>query len=151
MPPEQKIIVKHRETEIEYDQSKNLWRFTLHGRERSSESLAKAKEAIDKPVPVKAKPFEEVTAWIKKWDQGWKKCRITSIADSPSYSSSTWVWVVTDSARSKQKTEDIYPSCEGNDQLISELQAVDAKIEALNEEKSKLMERLKCYIAPKEL
>lgn len=57
------ITHTHEGILITYDENANLWRFTLRGRDRSTDSLSKAKEAIDKPVATKAKPFEKIQVW----------------------------------------------------------------------------------------
>jgi hypothetical protein len=44
------MTITHDDITITYDEKDNRWHFELRGRQRSAESLAKAKEFIDKPV-----------------------------------------------------------------------------------------------------
>jgi hypothetical protein len=83
MADKQAVSVKYDDIEIRYDENDNVWRFTLRGRERSTESLAKAKVAIDKLVPIeKMKGFTPVQAWFKESYEGnWGEVTVTSIVD----------------------------------------------------------------------
>lgn len=51
------MTTTHNGIEIEYLEREDLWQFELYGRERKVESLAAAKEAIDKPRPSRKAAF----------------------------------------------------------------------------------------------
>ena len=57
----------YQDIAIEYDEQSNAWKFELRGRSRGADSLAKAKEAIDKEPVEKRKPFPKFEAWL--WAQ----------------------------------------------------------------------------------
>lgn len=129
------ITIAHRGTTITYNESENRWAFTLRGRDRSAESLAKAKEYIDKPVPFgeKAKPFEKIPAWYFPYNDTPKKAEVTGIAEK-GYSCEE-VWITCEGKRSKQRVLDrIYPANEKNDALVQQI--ITAQQEIVNLRKS---------------
>ena len=58
------LIVTYRDIAITYDEQKDKWFFTLRGRDRSADSLANAKKAIDAPPPKEEKPFERFEGMV---------------------------------------------------------------------------------------
>lgn len=133
----------HRETVITYDEDRNVWTFTLRGRDRSAESLTKAREIIDKPEPKEKKPFEKIKAWYMTYQSDPERVEITGIAES-GWRGDGWVWIKTESGRrSKESTErKIYPSNTKNDALIGEIIAKRKSIAALDDECEKLTRKL---------
>jgi len=126
----QELKTTYGGVEISYVENRNVWLFELRGRERSAESLAKAKEAIDKPEPKDKKPFTRVRAHkFAPWE-GWKVLDVTSVAES-SYSGVD-VWT-TDSKknRSKISPRQLYADTPSNLEAIKSHQELDRQVEAL--------------------
>lgn len=113
------IAIVYNNVEIIYDENDNVWRFELRGRQRSTESLAKAKEAIDKPLPVGKKKFERFSAYLARHDSGFKIVEVTSIADGPSWRNKTEVWITFDGNRQKVGLDDLYAVTPENEALIA--------------------------------
>lgn len=83
----------HAGIEITYNEATNRWVFECRGRERSSESLALAKTAIDKPEPNEKPPFKRTTAiYRKSYGGDFAVVDITSIAQPPKYGSDHCVY-----------------------------------------------------------
>lgn len=144
------ITVVHDDTTITYNESENRWTFTLRGRDRSAESLAKAKEYIDKPLPPeKAKPFEKIPAWIIRYNDRPEKGEITGIAERR-YGREQ-VWVTVDGKRSKETVSyTVYPSNPKNDKLIEQILAAQVEIDKLKESISESKSHLDPLVLPKD-
>lgn len=132
--------------EIEYVESDNKWRFTLHGRERSASSLTLAKQAIDKGPKPKTK-FEPIPAWLWNYS-GPKKVTIASLAENSRYSRAE-AWVTRDGRRSKEGISDLYADNLANQPLVDEwlglqkdLEAASQKIGARQDEIVKALQRV---------
>lgn len=109
------IKVTHNGTEVTYDENSNVWRFTLRGINRHAETLAKAREAIDK-IPKKKSTFKRFDAFL--WPR-WGKptlVTVTSINAGPSHNRPEVFVVFKDDReglkRAKAYTDDIFP-CDG--------------------------------------
>lgn len=146
----------HQGIEIVYRESDNRWVFTLRGRERSAESLANAKAAIDKPEPKKkSDKFTPVEAWFDGHRWGgrgeWKKVTVTSIAESyVRVSDCGDVWIKDGKERSKQSADRIYPVGEANDAIIEQLRNLDKEKADLEERIAATKDKLKPFIVPKD-
>lgn len=118
------ISVNHNGTEITYDEEANLWRFTLRGRDRSSENLTKAREVIDKPVPAdKAKPFQKFSAWffVGYSEALPEKVEVTGIAENRYSRQEVWI-KNPKGTRSKENIEfRIYECSPENDAKIEQI------------------------------
>ena len=147
------IKFTHDGTLITYNEQENKWKFTLRGRDRSAESLAKAKEFIDKPLPAeKAKPFEKIPAWLFKYD-GDTPARIdvTGIAEGRGYGGGEYVWINHKGARSKEAVRfSIYPSNPKNDEIVQRVSAKREAVKSLQEEISTLKRQLVPLVLPKD-
>lgn len=79
------ITQTYRDIEIIYVEREDKWNFTVNGRERNLESLAKAKESIDRALDreVKEKPWKPFEAWYENryGSHDYEKVRVTSEAD----------------------------------------------------------------------
>lgn len=146
--------VVHSETyegvKILYDESDNVWRFTLRGRERSSESLAKAKESIDKPVPEeKKKGFIPVQAWKGDSYYGtkWKQVIVTSIAEK-GYRSYDELWIKDGTCRSKECSSSIFAFTDENAALIDKMNSLTEQIEKLEEQRKGLSRKMEKFTVP---
>lgn len=113
----------HKGVIIAYNESRNRWEFALRGRDRSSDSLASAREMIDKPAPKEAKPFARIPAWEVRHGGTPSHVEITGIAESGFRSSGVYVWIK--DANGSRRKEDaeirLYPSCEHNDAICAEI------------------------------
>lgn len=146
------ITVTHGGIEVRYEEHRNRWSFTLRGRERSAESLAHARAAIDKPPPKKKadsefKPFE---AWYGGGYDGtdYRKVMVTSIAESR-YSRQE-IWIRDNDGRQKVKAEHTYPSNPKNDAIIEAILALRKQTDGLAKQIEREQSKLKAYDAPKE-
>lgn len=147
------IEFTHDGTLITYDEQENKWKFTLRGRDRSAESLAKAKEIIDKPVPAeKAKPFEKIPAWLFKYSSETPvKVEITGIAEGYGYGRSEFVWVNNAKKRSKEMIAGgVYPSNEKNDFMVAQIIAKMKTVAELRDAIADLKSNLAPLVLPKD-
>lgn len=147
------IKVTHNDVTIVYYEDDDVWRFTLRGRDRSADSLAKAKEAIDKPVPKeKAKPFEKIPAWWFQYEQNPKEIEVTGIAEGRSYGSpNEYVWINHKGQRIKETVQfRIYPRNERNDALVGQILARRKEAQRLYEEASEFQRQLDRLVLPKD-
>ncbi len=141
------MTIKYNETTILYDEENNRWKFELRGRHRSAESLAKAKEFIDKPVNDKEeKPFTRIAVFAKP-KYGYNKNEmfdigeVTSVAES-SYGSRKEVWVVVGKTREKRDADNCYIKNDQNAEIITQIKSFTNQIHALEERRFKLYEKL---------
>ena len=86
-----KITTTYHGTEIAYNEQANRWLFIARGRERSSESLALAKAAIDKPEPTEKKPFARRQAWLVNYSNTPSKVTVTAVAESRGIGTHYWI------------------------------------------------------------
>lgn len=81
----EQIKQTYRDVEIIYIEREDKWNFTVNGRERNLESLAKAKESIDRALDreVKERPWKPFEAWYEDryGNREYRKVRVTSEAD----------------------------------------------------------------------
>jgi hypothetical protein len=145
------IQVVHDETTITYNESEDKWEFTLRGRDRSAESLAKAKEYIDKPVPAeKAKPFEKIPAWLLDYNRKPVQVEVTGVAERTRYGGEEEVWIKSGATRCKQKVRNIVPSNRKNDELIASMLCNLEDQRKLSNEYEKLRQKLDPLVIAKE-
>lgn len=147
------IQVVHSDITVTYNESEDRWTFTLRGRDRSAESLAKAKEYIDKPLPPeKAKPFEKIPAWFFRYDSDApKQIEVTGIAEDRGYGGGQQVWINNDGKRSKESERfSIFPASQKNDEILAQIVVCHQKIEKLREQISELKPKLSPLVLPKD-
>lgn len=129
------ITTEYAGITITYDESRNVWVFEKNGRERSSGSLALAREAIDKPDPVEKKPFARVKAW-KRNHPGWHLVDVTSVIGDGGPQGS--YWIMDGKHRSKERGYSLYAHTAHNRDTIQKIQAIQAERGKLSEESGKL-------------
>lgn len=107
--------------EISYVEGSNDWHFELRGRSRSAESLAKAKEAIDKQPKEKRTEFPRFQCYKQKryGDSGFDVVTVTSIADK-SYRGEQF-WISNGKERSKESMTLLYPVNPHNTALVERI------------------------------
>lgn len=145
--------VMYEGIEITYNEPKDIWQFELRGRERSAESLAKAKEAINKPVADKASSaFKRTPAYATsgyRWDSSFTVGEVTSIADV-SYGTQ-YVWFVSQSGkRAKVRHDCTCLATPQNSALITSIESLIAECKALDSKGRALYEKLAKIPLPKE-
>lgn len=81
----EQIKQTYRDVEIVYVERDDRWNFIVNGRERNLESLAKAKESIDRALDreVKERPWKPFEAWYESryGERDYQKVKVTSEAD----------------------------------------------------------------------
>lgn len=139
---ETQITHTHNDIEIVYDEQSNTWKFTLRNRDRSAESLVKAKEMIDKPE--KEKPFQKIPAWRIKYQDIPDPVEVTGIAEGSYLRDRLWVWIKGKDGKRTKETADfsIYPSTETNDGIINSMIEKEQTIRVLKKEISDLQQTL---------
>ena len=144
--------VEHSGIAIEYKESDNRWYFELRGRSRNAESLAKAKEAIDKePAEKRKQTFPRFDAYRNGYSQGWQIVSITSVADA-GYRHGTYFWIQNQKKeREKVSADDLFPVNEHNDKIMAVLKEFEKQIAALKKQKEAQQAKLQCATVPKEI
>lgn len=137
MNTENPIKVEYNGTEITYNEANARWEFTLRNRDRYAETLTKAREAIDKPVPEKAKPFERVQCWYEGYD-GWEKVMVTSVAERR-WGDQYKLWVMDSKKnRSKQWNTSLFPCGPCNNEVVAAISTLKTQINELTDKRDKL-------------
>ena len=124
---------------ITYDERDDVWRFELRGRERKADTLAKAKEAIDKPAP-QEKTFKPLEAYVTNYGMAIEPATITSIAE-PSYGKFQ-VWCTINGERRKKELSDFFAITPENESLVVECGELDKKIKWLEALKSETWRKI---------
>lgn len=144
----------YKEVEITYNERNNTWEFILRGRERTAESLAKAKEIIDKPPAPKEKPFERVPVWYCHYREGWHRGTVTSLKQCR-YSSHVEARVsfgkesiATVGAVRVVEPSELFPCNEKSDALVEEWKVLEEEIQSLTKQQEKIKGWMKHYIPP---
>lgn len=131
----------YKDTEITYDENRNVWTFTLLGRDRKAESLANAKVSIDKlAAQEKAKAFDPVPAILVEYGGKHTFGKITSIAESGD--DGTYVWFSADGNRRKHRISDLTADLPANRQLLAEAAALGREIDTLRKKRDHKLEEL---------
>lgn len=124
------VKVTYGGIDIAYNEEQDRWEFELRGRERFADSLAKAKEAIDKPEPKTAKKFVPVRAIMNTYSSVYVGT-ITSIADSGYGPQQVWFTRDSDKRRSKEPLSAMKEFNEANRKLVAEHDALQKEADTL--------------------
>lgn len=150
------IKTKHSGIEIVYDEASDRWLYELRGKERSSDTLALAKVAIDAPPPKDKKPFAKVRAYWVKWGEILSGT-VTSIAQQSRYGSTgTQVWFVHDDKKQWRKREkvrlaEICPMTDENTASVQRVEEIERQIADLEKEATAIKDAMKrLVIEPKQ-
>lgn len=145
------IKSNYRDVEIIYLEDPNKWRFTVNGRERSTESLAKARESIDRALDdvKKGKAWEPFEAYFCRGysSNNFRKVKVTSMAETR-YGKPDF-WINDNGQRSKESASSLYKVSAKNDALIAELQRLQKESEALAARESEARHKLTNIEIPK--
>lgn len=138
------LIITHSGIVITYDENENKFKFELRGRQRSAESLAKARETIDKPVTEKEeKTFKPVECWYKaSYGDEFKKVKVTSVAEALPYETARNVWISDQGVRSKVRSDSIYLITGANNALVERYKKLNDEIAAKAQELRDIVEKL---------
>jgi len=144
--------VEHNGIKIEYNENINNWTFTLRNRERKAESLAKAKEFIDRPVAANSKDddsFPRTKCYVQ--NHGWRSERGEGrwmVVDATSlttrrYSGSIEAYTSRNGkVDGKRYISDLYPVGEKNDPLVKESEELTKQINALEAKRNKVEDKM---------
>lgn len=152
---ENKITVTYDGVEITYVEYTNKWNFELRGRERNVDSLTAAKEAIDKPEPVKKKPFTRIPAFVLESNYNsiakFIPVEVTSVAESPSYRTTQQVWIVGPKGKREQKDAPyVYADTPENKMQMAKYVADSKIISGLNEQLKETLQGIAAVEVPNE-
>jgi hypothetical protein len=133
----------YKEIKITYQEQENNWLFELRGRERTVESLAAAKEAIDKPFKPKEEgpAFERFDAWIFHGNE-FKHGVVLSEAYSRYQSKMYWVKLDGAKVRFQAQHYYVYRCTPEQDKLAKQCIAFTAQIEVLAAEREFVKEKM---------
>lgn len=148
------VTVTHNGIVISYDESQNIWTFTLRDREREASTLALAKAAIDRPAKEK-NVFKRVPAWSNGCYANstgrFERAEITSI------SAGRKINVVFKennprrlSQRVQTRPEYVFPQNPHNDALIAEHTKLLDEHQAIAKKLSEICKKLQHYVLPDE-
>lgn len=143
----------YRDVEVIYVESSDHWNFIVNGRERNAESLAKAKEFIDRSLDYerKEKPWKPFAAYHKDYNRDFTPITVTSEADR-GYGSARYFWVSRSNPngskqRSKESELEIYAATPENEAAIARWRELNAEVDRIEAEKRVLVEGM-AKIAP---
>lgn len=156
MPQNEELKIVHNNVEIRYDEGRNRFCFELRGRDRSTDTLQQAREAIDRPVRVKdpdEKPFERIQAYTSEFyhedEVHYPVVTVTKLAEGNSWGGIREAWTVRDSTRGNRKPvqklalHHLFPVNEHNTKLVEQIRAKCQEINILKSEKDALEQKLK--------
>ena len=136
--------------EITYDEGRDKWLFDLRGRSRSADSLAKAKEAIDKePKEKRVQTFPRFEAYLWAYNE-LRVVTVTSVAEDGYHQGATF-WVVDGDRRKKERDYSLFPVNAHNTKLKDQIIAKEEEIEKINKQITKLRESLQKATVPGEI
>jgi len=149
-----KIGIQYDGVDISYDEYSNQWVFELRGRECKTDSLKAAKEAIDKPDPVKKKEFKRIPAYVRREIDysGVRKfvpVDITSVAEQKAYCDTPQFWVVSsDGKRAVESSLRVYQDTPENVARMKAYEAADAHVGSLQKSLVKDMQKIQTVEVP---
>ena len=124
------VVVVHRGIEITLDEGSNRWRYTFKGRERSSDTLALARKAIDNPParPVREfKPCQALYAFSFSRET-FRTVTVSSICENERRGGG-YAWIEHDGTRSRVDHSRLFERSEENLKLIETVELLRTEIE----------------------
>lgn len=144
------LKVTHGGIEIVYNEESTRFVYELNGRERSSESLALARAAIDKPDPKEKSKFVRSKAFCGSvYGNPFEVVEVTSVAEGGYSSDSKYFWIVRGGRRQKESNHRLFAFTPENEALVAEIQSIEAEIKKLGGKKQAVGQKMKPF-APKE-
>lgn len=146
----------YRDITVTYDESDDLWKFTLRGVDRSARTLANAKKAIDAPEPKNKRRFEECFAYYKRnyASELPEKVRVTGLAERGRYASQQQVWIVEvadKNSRRKVGVDDLIAASPKNVKLAAEWQELEKQTEVLHVKQRSIEARYEKFRLPDDI
>lgn len=140
------ITVDYKGVKITYSEPRDRWEFELRGIERSRDTLAKAKEVIDKPPTEKEEgpAFERIQAWRINY-AGIEEVTVTSKQEKSWRADSYWI-VDKDKRRSTEQGYNLYPRNPHNDALVEQLRKLNKAQEELAEQRERTTKKMKALV-----
>ncbi len=140
--------VTHSEIEIEYDEASNRWKFELRGRSRSAESLAKAKEAIDKVPADKQSKFPQTPAFrVGLWNE--HELVVVTSVKGIGWLKDLEVWVKKpDGTRTVESTKALKANSKDNEAILLQKDILKNKIKILENEMRDLIKSMQPFVMP---
>lgn len=135
------LTITHDGIVITYDERDDLFHFTLRGIERSSDSLRKAKQAIDKPAPKDKKAFTPIQAWFCRWSRDPEMVTITSLVEKTYREQQVWI-KNSKGQRSKEGISNFKEASESNAAIIESIRAASKEIERITESRRSMEKSL---------
>jgi len=137
-----KMTVTYHDVSIEYREDNDRWYYELDGRERSAESLANAKKAID-ATPKPKKTFKPFQAYLLRYGAELQVVTVTSQAsETDSWDNSFDFWVTIEGKRRKESGRRLYCINDKNDGLMAESAALDKEIKRLTAQREAVLKKL---------
>jgi hypothetical protein len=136
------VKTTYRGIEVEYSEDRNLWCFTLDDKDRTAQTLANAKKAIDAPA-TERKKFDRFEAYHQGWaGSGYEVVTVTGLAESEH------VWISRNKRSHRQRREKVglyslYVHDDANRQIIDEMSETTKQIEKLSLLNDQRQQRLK--------
>lgn len=137
------IKTTYRGIEISYDEGDDKWHFTLRDKDRSAETLANAKKAIDAPVREGKKPFSRFKAWRKRYNRDeFELVTVTSIANNRYGGQKLWV-TGPHGDREQEYPGSLYEISDHNEQLLAQSKVKRDELNNLHAEIQKIEGQMK--------
>ena len=124
------VSTTYKGVEIAYHEDDNKWRYELHGKERSAETLTNAKKSID-TQPKEKTDFTPQQALLINY-RGMQVVTVTSVADPGKYARNiVEYWVKSKEGRTKEYATKLFATGPANEQIFREAQALDLEATSL--------------------
>lgn len=144
--------VTHSGVVITYDERQNNWQFTLRNRERVANSLALAKEFINRPVKeTKANTFQRQKVYHKRNDCYGENVPRWKIIEATSITARNFIQTVDGKEREQITPFQLFPVGESkNDELVKRSEELTVEIVKLRNERDAVEKKLKALELPNE-
>lgn len=148
----EQVKVIHDEIEIVYIEGDNKWEFVLRGRTRRVDSLAMARDAINKVPAEKKTPFVRLDCFLidNYSDDGRRIVTVTSYAGKSKWNGPEW-WILNNGKREKVGQSCLVLNNDHNQALFSELDSIAKQVEVLGSKRGLLRLELKRLSADSEV
>lgn len=125
------LIITHNGVEITYNESQDHWEFLLRGRQRNAQSLAKAKEAIDKEPVEARKKMEPIKIFMNEGYGSRPRLTRGLLTSFDRQYGTPAAWITINGKRSKERLERLFLDTPENAAMIMKIFEVQKQIEAL--------------------
>ena len=140
--------------EILYSESRNVWLFTLNGRDRHADTLSNAKAAINKPTPQQKIPFKRFKALLRHpyFTTRWDEVEVTGLGES-SCRGDARVWIVRgfNRERSLERLASLVADNDANRVTLSAITELNTTILGIEADREVLVKKLIKIVPPEHL